>query len=710
MKTSFLLPLASLACSALFAATPDAARILATSPLRFEPGPGADSHEFIARGTRSHFVFEGSSAKVQAGGQTLRFEFAGANRHARLEGLERLRSTTGIFFGNDPSKWRHGVPNYGRLQARGLYPGVDLVYYGNAGQLEYDLLIKPGADPRQIRLAFHGSHPSLDGDGNLNAAFLLRRPVAYQIAPSGARIPITSRFRKNSDGSYGFALGRYDRERQLVIDPVVTLEQYFAGSSQDIGYAIGHDARGHLYIAGTTYSSDFPTAGPAAGTLPQGAEDLFIAIIDPTAAPASQILYATFIGGSGNDSLGGMAVDSKGYVYLTGTTASTNFPTVNAAQTLLNVTNAGTTDTFVMKLDTFEVPLYSTYLGGSGNDTANAITIDSQGRIWVTGGTQSTDFPIVNGFQAAVGSQDAFVSGIDPGQSGSGSLFFSTYLGGTGWDTGRGIAAASDGTIWIVGGTYSYNFPVAGSSFNPNYSSGGDAFVAQINTTQGGSFLQYGTFLGGNDLEEARNIILDAQGRVIVSGYTLSQNFPVTSNALQTHYGGNTDAFATILNPANSGSGQLVYSTYFGGSNADVPFDLKMDPNGNLYMAGFTESPGLPVTANALQSAYDNTQDAFALEFNPSTPGPAGIKFFTYLGTDGLQIAYGIDYDAGNNLIYLTGYTSGPIFDPFGGPAKGTNPGDPDAFVIGFSTQAAPTTTAQQDLRRPARSVPLSRQ
>ena len=705
MKTSLFLPLASLTCFALFAAAPqDAARILATSPLRFEPGPGIDSNEFIARGTRSRFVFERNAARVQAGDKTLRFEFAGADRHAHLEGLEKLRSTTGIFIGNDPSKWRHRVPNYGRLQMRGLYRGVDLVYYGNAGELEYDLLVKPGADPRQIRLAFQGSHPSLDRDGNLNAAFILKRPVAYQIAASGAKIAVDSRFRRNADGSYGFALGRYDHERELVIDPVVTLEQYFAGSSQDIGYAIDHDAHGHLYIAGTTYSSDFPTAGPATGTLPQGGEDLFLAIIDPTAPPASQILYATFIGGSGNDSLGGMAVDSKGFVYLTGTTASPNFPTVNAAQTTLG----GTTNAFVMKLDLFEVPLYSTYLGGSGTDTGNAIAIDSQGRMWVTGGTQSTNFPIPNGFQAAQGSQDAFVSGIDPTQSGSGSLFFSTYLGGSWWDTGRGIAAASDGTIWVVGGTYSYNFPVAGSSFNPNYSSGGDAFVAQINTTPGGSFLQYGTFLGGAGEEEARNIILDAQGRVIVSGYTLSQNFPVTSNALQPQYGGDTDVFVTILNPANSGAAQLIYSTYFGGSNPDVPFDLKMDPSGNLYVAGLTMSSGLPVTANALQSAYDNTQDAFALEFNPSTPGPAGIKYFTYLGSDGLQTAYGIDYDATNSLIYLTGYTTGPIFDPFGGPGKGTNPGDPDAFVIGFSTQGATTTTAQQ-YRRPSRTVPLSR-
>jgi hypothetical protein len=372
-------------------------------------------------------------------------------------------------------------------------------------------------------------------------------------------------------------------------------------------------------------------------------------------------------------------------VYLTGSTASSDFPTANGSQSSLS----GTTDAFVMQLDLFETPIYSTYLGGSGNESGNGIALDSKGRIWVTGGTQSDDFPITNGFQSArQGSQDAFVAGIDPTQSGSSSLIYSSYLGGTWWDTGRGIAAAPDGTVWVVGGTYSYDFPVAGSSFQPNYNSGGDAFVAQINPAAGSSALAYSTFLGGSDLEEARSVVVDASSRVIVSGYTSSLNFPVTGDALQAQYGGNTDAFVSILNPANSTTrlGQLVYSTYFGGSNSDVPFDLKMDASGNLYLAGFTTSPGLPASANALQAAYDRTMDAFALKFNPSKAGAAGISYFSYLGSDGLQIAYGIDFDANNN-IYLTGFTSGPIFDAFGGAGKGTNPGDPDAFVIGFSTQ-----------------------
>ena len=683
MKTSLAVSLAGLAYCALCAAAPqDPVQILATAPLRFEPG--LEANRFVARGIRSQFSFEGGQAQIQSDDKDFSFSFAGANRQVRLEGMSQLRSTTALILGNNPAKWRRAVPNYARLQAHELYRGIDVVYYGNAGELEYDLLVKPGADPRQIRLAIHGAKPHLDREGNLVAGFVLKRPVAYQIS-SGRKTAVASRFRRNADGSYGFALGSYDRAHELVIDPVLTLAQFMGGSSLDTAYAIGHDAHGFYYVAGITYSSDFPTAGAAAGQNPPGNADLFIAKIDPRLDPSSQMIYAAFIGGSANDYFGGMTVDAQGDVFLTGTTLSGDFPTAQAAQSSLN----GASDAFAMMLDVFETPIYSTYLGGSGSEAGNGITLDSKGRMWITGGTQSDDFPVVVGFQAGrTGSQDVFVAGIDPTQSGSSSLIYSTYMGGSWWDVGRGIAAASDGTLWVAGATYSYDFPMAGNSYQPNYQSGGDAFIAHIDPNAGGSAPAYSSFLGGNDLEEARSVVLDSKGRVVVSGYTLSTNFPVTSDAMQAQYGGNTDVFVTILDPVNATtrSGQLAYSTYFGGTNADVAFDLKIDSSGNLYLAGFTTSSGLPSSANALQAAYDQTMDAFALKFNPSTPGSAAISYFSYLGSDGFQVAYGIDFDANNNL-YLAGVTSGPIFDALGGPGKGTNPGDPDAFVIGFPTR-----------------------
>jgi hypothetical protein len=357
---------------------------------------------------------------------------------------------------------------------------------------------------------------------------------------------------------------------------------------------------------------------------------------------------------------------------------------VNPAQTAISSLN----DAFVAWFDPSQNLAYSTYLGGTGNDFGLAVAFDAQGKIYVTGGTESDDFPTAASYRASrAGSQDAFATVVDPSQSGAATLVYSSYLGGSGWDIGRGIAVAKNGTFWVVGGTYSFDFPQFGASYQPSYNSGGDGFAAQFDPTQGGNSLLYTTFLGGTDQDEARNVLIDPTGRIIISGWTLSSNFPTTTNALQQLYGGNTDVFVTILNPANpaGGSAQLIYSTYFGGTDEDVAFDLKQDAAGNLYLSGATLSAGLFVTPNAVQSTYDQSMDAFALKFNPAQPGPLAISYLTYLGSDGVQIAYGIDVLANGN-IYLVGFTSGPIFDPFGGAAKTSSPGKRDAFIVGLST------------------------
>jgi hypothetical protein len=239
----------------------------------------------------------------------------------------------------------------------------------------------------------------------------------------------------------------------------------------------------------------------------------------------------------------------------------------------------------------------------------------------------------------------------------------------------------------VAGGTYSSNFPTNGTGFQPAFQSAGDAFVAHISISRGSSGLEYTTFLGGGGQEEARNVLVDAEGRVIVSGYTTSTNFPVTADAMQSKYGGNTDAFISILDPTKSTrSAQLVYSTYFGGSGADIPFDLKQDADGNLYLAGMTQSSDLATTPTAAQLAYDGTVDAFALKFTTTTEGPAAISYLTYLGSDGLQVGYGIDFDADDH-IYLVGYTSGPIFKAVHGVSKTSGSGNVDGFVAGLNTK-----------------------
>lgn len=706
MKLSFGIYFISLASCALVASpAPDALRILATAPLRFEPAPQGGPARFVARGAHFRYEFSPGQTVLRTGGKALRLRFEGATAQARIDGEEKLASKTNYYIGNDPSKWRTSVPNYGRLAVLGLYSGIDLIYYGNPEELEYDLTVKPGANPGQIRLRLKGGSTRFDRDGNLISELIQKRPVAYQTGPDGKRIPIHSRYRKNSDGTYGFALGAYDHRRDLVIDPVLTLAKYLAGSLQDIAYGIGHDAKGLLYVAGTTISTDFPSAGTPDQAALSGGYDLFLTVINPV---NSALYYSSYFGGTLNEAFGGMSVGPKGDVYLTGSTESANFPTVNPFQSLLasmsSTSTASTTthtNAFVAWFDVFQTLRYSSFLGGTGTlDMGLAIAADSHGRMWVTGSTDSGDFPQVNPMQIYGGQQDMFVAGFDPSLSGSATLIYSTYLGGTGWDIGRGIAVAADGTLWVVGGTSSVDINVIGPCFQCNYPGGGDAYIAHVNPALGSNALVFATYLGGTDLEEAKNVLIDPAGRVIVSGYTQSMDFPVTSNALQSQFGGNTDVFVSIFDPSiTSSSGRLVYSTYFGGTDSDVPFDMKQDASGSLYLSGFTFSSGLPASANALQADYDGSMDAFALKIGlPSSAATGGIDYFTYIGSDGLQIANGIDFDSSGN-IYLAGFTTGPIFDAFGGPAKTTNAGNTDAFVIGFSP--ASQTSSAHERRRP---------
>ena len=228
--------------------------------------------------------------------------------------------------------------------------------------------------------------------------------------------------------------------------------------------------------------------------------------------------------------------------------------------------------------------------------------------------------------------------------------------------------------------------------FKALYGGDGDAYIAHLNPALGANALLYASFLGGNGIDEATSLVLDPSGRIILSGYTLSANFPVTSNAFQTKYGGDTDAFVAVLDTAKQ---QLVYSTYFGGAGPDAPMDLKEDSSGILYLCGYTESAGLPSTSGALQPGYDGSIDAFGLKLDTSKAGAAGIDYFTYLGTDGLQVAYAVDFDTQGDM-YLAGYSSYAILAPFGGPERATLAGNVDAFVVGFgvgsSTPAASTS------------------
>lgn len=696
--------LALTACVHLAAAQNNPIRILADSPLRFEPaatnsGSGA---KFIARGASFHFEFTPDQAVLRSGHKDVRLRFEGANRAALIQGEQLLASKTNLYFGNDKSKWRRGIPNYGRVRVEQLYPGVDLDYYGNAGQLEYDLTVNPGADPEHIRLRLDGSDVRGNGHGDLVASLIQRHPVAYQTGVDGERHMVASRYRRNSDGSYSFQLGAYDRSRALVIDPVLVVAQYFAALYENVAYGLGHDSNGLVYIAGTTQSTDLPLAGTPYQSAEGGDQDLFLAVVNPKLSGSAQVIYVTYLGGTGNENFGGMYVGPAGDVYLTGSTGSSNYPIQNGYLTSQPGTSGGP-NAFVSWFNSSQSLVYSTYFGGEETEAGMAITVNSAGHIWIAGDTTSTDLPVTSGgFQGTlIGTQNMFIAGFDGNNSGTSSLLYDIYIGGTHYDEAYGIAAAPDGTIWLAGCTFSPDIWIQGSAtygqpYQGVYGGSGDAYIAHINPSLTGlSALLYSSFLGGKGEDAATSLVLDPSGNIILSGYTLSENFPVTSSAYQTKYGGNTDAFVSVLNPVK---GQLVYSTYFGGDEADSAMDLKEDSSGALYISGYTESAGLPSTSGALQADYDGSVDAFGLKLNPSKSGAAGIDYFTYLGSDGQQVAYGVDFDTSGNM-YLAGYSSSNILSRVGGPARPTLTGNWDAFVIGFelgsSTSAVTTTSAR---------------
>lgn len=681
----------------LAAAEPDAARILATAPLRFEPAAdGSEAGRFVARGARYRCELTRDEAALRVDQKDVRLHFDGADQGAQISGADLEHSTTNLYFGKDPAKWRHGIPNYGRVEVRGLYPGIDVAYYGNGGELEYDLTVKAGANPRRIRLRLQGDdggasvNQHLDQDGDLVAGLTQKRPVAYQVAADGSRRAVDSRYRKNADGSYGFQLGAYDHTRDLVIDPLL-VAQYIAGTYQVIAYGIGHDSKGLIYVGGNTSTTDLLLEGSSLQTSQAGGIDLFFAVINPALSKSSQIIYTTYIGGTSDDDFGAMQVNSNGDVYITGTTFSDDFPVANAYQTTLGGSTETNSNAFALWLGSKQTLQYSTYVGGSGNDGGKAITVSAAGLIWIAGDTQSTDFPNTGGFQGTlIGTQNMFVAALDPAKTTTATLVHSIYIGGTQWDEAYGVALAKDGTIWLAGGTYSRDIWIKGSpTYQGTYAGDGDAYIAHLDPALAAHALLYASFFGGSGIDEATSVVLDPSGRVILSGYTLSSNFPVTSDAFQTKYGGNTDAFIAILDPADSTrSKQLVYSTYFGGDGADSVYDMKEDSKGVLYLVGYTESKGLPGSSNALQAAYDGNLDAFALKLDPSKPGAAGIDYFTYIGSGGVQVAYGVDYDSKGN-IYAVGSTTTGLLGEFGGPERQTVDGTVNAFVIGIPSASS---------------------
>lgn len=656
-------------------------------PLSFEPNEGQANPEveFVSRGggyvlfltlTEAVLVLRDGSDPLTTA--VLRIRRLGGEPRPKIVGLDALPGHANYFIGNDVKQWTTGIPLYAKVRYADVYPGVDMVYYGNRGQLEFDFILSRGASPETILLGFKGAEVlELEPTGELVARTAagevrMRKPRLYQ-EEDGVVKPVSGQYAIRGRHQVGFQVGEYDRGNSLTIDPVLAYSTYLGGSGQELGFGIKVDGSGNAYVTGTTHSLDFPTMNPVQGFLQGGSNDAFVAKLS---ADGSTLLYSTYLGGSGNDQGFDIAVDDSDNAYVTGETQSADFPLANPIQGTL----AGAEDAFVAKLDaTGSSLVYSTYLGGADQmstgltgDKGFGIAIDGSGSAYVTGHTQSTDFPTLNAFQSTYGGGglDGFVTKIrDDGLA----IVYSTYLGGSGADGPADIDVDSSGNAHVTGATGSSDFPTA-NPIQATKSASDDVFITKLDAT--GTTLVFSTYLGGNSTDTGLGVAVDGLGNVHVAGATESSDFPAV-NALQGAFGGGViDPFVAKLSPTGS---SIVYSTYFGGTGLDYATGVGVDDAGNAYITGTTQSSDFP-TADPLQATFQGgTSDAFVAKL--SADG-SGISYSTYLGGSGSEIIAGggiaVD-DSGS--AYVVGETASTDFPTENAFQAALNGGAPDAFI-----------------------------
>ena len=682
---------------------------------------------------------------AEDGADAHRMHFEGANRNAVPEPEEPLPGRTNYFHGQDPAQWRTEIAAYGRLRYREVYPGIDLVFYGSGGALEYDFVVHPAADPGAIRMQIEGSAShdvTIDASGDLVIGPVRwKKPAIYQMR-GGVRTAVDGGFVRRSRRHVGFRLGAYDRRRDLIIDPTLSVSTYLGGAGNEAAHGIAVDSAGNVYIAGATTTQTLPVTANAlqaaygGGTTSLLSGDAFLAKFSPTGA----LVYLTYLGGSGDDFGTALAIDPSGNVWLTGGTSSSNFPVTKNAYQSRYAGSGGNQlmplgDAFFAKIGAAGDLQYASYFGGRNDDLGSAIAIDAKGNLYLAGSTSSRDFPITaSAFQANFGGAggeniypkygvvpydagDAFVAKFDPTGT---QLIFSTYLGGFLDDMATAVAVDPAGNVYVAGSTLSGNFPVTQGAFQTNYKGPdtnnnifwnfGDGFITKLDPT--GSKVIYSTYLGSSGDDFLTAMAADAAGEVYVTGSSSANDFPTTKGVVQPVFRGPSyagsqdqlfgDAIIAKLNSAGSG---MVFSTYLGGGGDDVGMALALDASGNIYVAGLTNSPNFPVTSSAVQSTFggggkqnlhQNFGDAFLAALDPNA---ASILYATFLGGSADDAAAGIAVDKNGN-VFLTGNTVSSdfptlksAFQPAFGGIRSTGRFQGGAFlaeISGLSTTVTP--------------------
>jgi uncharacterized protein (TIGR03437 family) len=643
-------------------------------PYTFELNQGQTdpSVRYLARGSGYTLFLTDREAvmKLQrsaASSEVLRMSLAGGRAPIQVDALDREGSSN--YFIGDARNWKRDVPRFARVRYRGVYPGIDILYHSQERQLEYDFVVSPGADPAAIGVRFDGAKRiRVNRAGELEIAMsdgtlVHRRPVAWQEV-DGARRAVSANYVVR-DGAVGFRLGVYDRSLPLVIDPVVVYSTYIGGNAVDTANAVAVDKDGNTYLTGETTSNDFPAVGTPFTRMQFALTYGFLMKLNPA---GNKIIYSSYIGGSSSTRGLAIAVDADGNAYLGGVTGARDFPLANATQTTQPGLNIG----FVTKLNPAgDKLLFSTYLGGERNDRVDALAIDAQGSIYVTGYASSTTLPVVNAFQPKIGgSNDALVAKFAAPNY---RIAYCSYLGGTGEDNPFGIAVDGTGAAYVTGYTWSPNLATPGV-FQTKMLSSGDGFLARI---QPGGQLGFYTYLGGANEDHPQAIALDAAGNPVITGSTNSKNYPITDNAIQKELKGYVDAFVTKMDANGT---KVLYSTYLGGTQAtgtqymEEGRAIAIDRQGNIVVAGVTNSADFP-SVRAVQQ-YGGGTDAFLTVLN--TAGDR-ILYSTAIGGSKEDMAHGIAVDP-SGAVYVGGHTQSADY-PMKGALRSAYAGSQEGFL-----------------------------
>ncbi len=637
----------------LFLTGNEAVLALQKGPSEAQSGKSRDAGERLRPGEPS---------REQAASAVLRMKLVGADPKPKVEALDELPGKSNYFLGNDPEKWRTDVPNYAKVRYENVYPGVDLVYYGNQQELEYDFVVAPGTDSKVIELAIAGADEiAVDSQGNLvlsveGGEVRFYKPVMYQPASVNPKSKIADR--KYVDGRYvlraknrvGFEVSAYSSNIPLVIDPVLEYSTYLGGTYVGWGEDIAVDSSGNAYVTGGTLSNDFPAVNPIQGyaggtcgidpdTYP--CPDVFISKLN---AAGNELIYSTYLGGTDEDWGYGIAVDASGNAYITGQTFSSDFPTL----TPVHGTYGGGGDLFVTKLNSagsmllYSTYYYWTYYGEGKVEYGIDITVDASGNAFVAGGIE-TD----------VRGHNALVVRTSPPSA------YGRSFGGTDDEWAESIAVDPGGNVYVAGVTFSADYSTQ-NAFDSTFGGGTcgtepdtfpcpDAFVEKWTPGEVSEYDRvFSTYLGGSDYDLVRGLAIDASADIYVSGQTWSIDFPI-QNPIQETLGGNADAFVTKF---NAGGATLAYSTYLGGSGGDGAWDIGVDPEGSAYVTGHTGSNAFP-TANPIQATRAGDFDVFLSKLSPTG---SNLVFSTYLGSADEDDGYGLALDSSGNA-YITGLT-----------------------------------------------------